>query len=156
MGHKASTATSGTGEDDLKSVTLPAYDGETGAVPMAGHSYHIKAGGTMTNNNDNKTVKLYWGTEVIATLLEPNNGFVTAAAKGYDAGDWIIEADIYQVQFDTVRAAIKAYRNEILVLADVVSAVTYDMSSAFTCKLTGECDNGSDVITQFIFEVTKR
>jgi hypothetical protein len=155
-GHQESTATSGTGEDDLKSVTIPAYDGKAGASPMVGHVYHIKAAGTMTNNNDNKTVKLYWGTEVIATLSELNNGFVTAAAKGYDAGDWLIEADVYQVQFDTIRTIVRAYRNENLVLADVVSSITFDMSSAFTCKITGECDNASDVITQWIFEVIKK
>jgi len=124
---------------------------------MTGHQYKIKAAGVMSGSAGSKTIKLYWGTEVLATLSEINGGFLQSSiSSGYDDGDWRIEADVYQVQYDTIRTTVKGYRSENLVLCDVITSTTYDMSSDFDIKITGECGNAGDSITQWEWDVVKR
>jgi len=74
-------STSGTGEDTLQTITLPAKhfsDPETidtaeitrQRYQFGGlfNNFHITSQGKNTGSAGNKTIKLYWGTNVIATI----------------------------------------------------------------------------------------
>lgn len=124
-------ATSGTGETDLTSYTLPAdWMGKTGAL-------HIKASGVISGGNDNKTLTFYFGST--PHVLHP-------AAN--DTGDW--SADIYIHQAGT-RASqrldiVNIYGTSVLVNDGVSDGES--TTGAVTIKFTGQTVNASDSVSQ--------
>lgn len=130
-------ATSGTGEDNLNTVI----------VPTDYHNYHrgikIKAVGTISGTNNTKIIKLHFGS---------TSWTVVSAASG-DVTDWQIEAEIFFTAAATQRIVWKALESDGTILSGYETA-TEDLGSGdITCKLTGECANASDTITQTIWTV---
>lgn len=132
--------TSGTGEDDLRSVTLPANylftpDGFwTGGI-------RIFAAGTKTGGNGNKELKLHFGSDSIVFNADAN-----------DTNDWQLEAVI------TARSASGAQNRTIrgfngTTIINDVDLPTEDGTAAIVVKITGECSHADDVITQTMWNV---
>ncbi len=134
----AGVATSGTGEDDLYTFTCsPDSIGEYGGV-------RITASGTVTGTNDAKTIKLYFGSTVIGTVAE--------AAGATD--DWIIEATVLNITSSVQRSAVKAWQAGAVEVGDYVASAE-DTTAAVIVKITGECANASDSITNLVFKVER-
>jgi hypothetical protein len=125
-----SVSSSSTGEDDLISIDVPA-----GTLGVNG-GVRITAAGTKTNSNGNKTIKLYWGTAAWTFNVAAN-----------DTNDWRVQAEIFNVADIAVQRATWLGFNGATPLNGYETA-TEDTASAVTIKCTGECANGSDVITQ--------
>jgi hypothetical protein len=135
-GVTTNVSSSGTGEDNLKSTVIPQYSHQTY------HGLRVKAAGTKTGANGNKTIKLYWGATSVTT---------NAAAN--DTNDWRVEAEIVFVGDGDSNMSWKGYNGTTL-LQGYEDAMADDLSSgAITIKLTGECADISDIITQTMFEV---
>ena len=124
-------SSSGTGEDDLMTYTLPAdWMGKTGVL-------HIKASGTITGSNGNKTIKFYFGATAYTLHTAANN-----------TGDWSADIYIYQHTDRATQALdILVYHGSAVLLNDhATGAVT--TTSTVAIKLTGECADAGDTITQ--------
>ena len=122
-----SVSTSGTGEDTLQSVIIPRY------YHMVHRGLNIKAAGTKTNSNGNKTLKFYYGLTS-----------VTFSPASNDADDWFFEGTIL----------FEDYNSQRIYWAGALAIRQYDTASEdmnagdVTLKLTGECVNASDTVTQ--------
>ena len=127
------TSTSGTGEDNLKSTTIPGN-------LMGFSGLKIKAVGTKTNANGNKTIKLYWG---------PDSWTIHAAAN--NVNDWRVEAEICNITVSTQRISWICWDGTTILQGYETSA--QNTASNVILKLTGECAHASDVITQTMWEV---
>ena len=123
-------STSSTGEDDLMSYTVPAD--RTG---INGTGIRITATGTKTNSNGNKTVSLYVN----------GTAYVFNAAAN-DTNDWRVQAEVYAINATTARVCVLGFNGTTIFQDNGPLAVAF--ASGFIVKLTGECANGSDVITQ--------
>ena len=130
-------ATSGTGEDDLASTTL------TGNTLGSTGSLRILAAGTISGTNDQKDIDLYFGATVIATIVRNAAG----------TQDWIFDAII-------TNTATNAQRIQLLKSTDSATTVSADYTTAaidttanVTVKVTGECVNAGDAVTQTRFEI---
>lgn len=135
------TATSGTGEDNLNSYVIPA---NAFADPwnLYQNGIEVLASGTKTGTAGNKTVKLKLGSSTICTI---------PAASG--ATDWSIEAKIFAANSASAqRSTVKAWDGAALVVHDHIET-TEDNSSAITLLVTGECANAGDTITQRLWSV---
>lgn len=81
----------GAGEDDLQSVSLPGL-----SLRDAGDFIRIRMWGTAANNANAKTLKAYWGTQVLLnlplTVSIAGKWFVevTIARTGKDTQDWVM------------------------------------------------------------------
>lgn len=127
-------SSSGTGEDNLDTYDIV---GSTGFLGQANQKVTVRAAGTKTNSNGNKTIKFYLGATSFTVLPAAN-----------DVLSWVVEVDIYTTAAAAQELFIKAYQNSTLVYAKHDTA-TIDLSTGTTTmKLTGECANASDVITQ--------
>jgi hypothetical protein len=128
-------STSGTGEDDLKSATIPQYSYSVNSL------IRVRAGGAKTGTNGNKTLKFYWGSDTPLTFHPAAN----------DEIDWQFEATIQMYDKDTHRCIWKGFHvsithgytifNDDLDLGDI------------EIKITGECADAGDVINCQYFEV---
>lgn len=130
-------STAGTGEDNLAVLTLNNY-----ALAYT-NGVRIRAAGTITGAGGTKTIKLYIHTQTV-TLLSA----VTTT------NDWRLEAEVLWSAFNTWRVSWVFYDGATIAGQgyedmSVVSTVQY------TTKLTGECANGGDVITQKMWVVER-
>lgn len=132
-------STSGTGEDNLSSYTI---NGSANFMGAAGRSMRVRATGTKTNANGNKTIKFHLGA---------SNWTVFPAAN--DVLDWAFEADIYTSASNAQTLFLKFYQNGALTYAAPVTAAIDLVGTSPVMKLTGEAANGADVITQTSFIV---
>jgi len=134
--------TSGTGEDDLASFTYPGgYLGKSGGI-------RILATGTITGTNDAKTVKIYFGAKAMT---------VVSAAAG-DATEWRAEAWVFNNGNTSVqRIHFEGIESDGTRLVDYFTTSAIDTTSDISIKLTGECANAGDVISQktFLIETIK-
>lgn len=129
-------ATSGAGEDDLQTITIEANSlGDTGGL-------RLTAAGTKTNANGNKTIKFYLGATSI-----------TFNAAANDVLDWRLEAILFNTAAGAQRVSWKGYNGTTLLQG--YEAWTEDTTGDLVLKLTGECANASDVITQTMFIVER-
>jgi len=141
--------TSGTGEDTLETITLPAKhftdleiidtsDATRQRYQNGGrfNNFHIVSRGTKTGAAGNKTVKLYWGTNAIATIGPDNN-----------ANLWEIAADVtlYDYGSDDWQYTVRITDGTSVSLAR--GRITQDPDADITVKTTGECADGADSIT---------
>lgn len=130
-------ATSGTGEDNLNTVI----------VPQNYHNYHggikIKASGTISGTNNTKVIKLHFGSA---------SWTVINAASG-DVTDWQIEAEIFFTAAATQRIVWKAFESDGTMLSGYETATQDVGAGDITCKLTGECVNAGDTVTQTMWNI---
>jgi hypothetical protein len=128
-------STSGTGEDDLRTTTL--YSRELGLK----NGVKVFAAGTKTGSAGNKTEKLVLGSTTIATIGPAN-----------DTNDWSIEAEIW----NDIGTGSQNYRtityNGSTVAHDVGTASENTLND-LVLKITGECADGADTITQTMWRV---
>ena len=130
-------STSGTGEDDLGSVTI------TGNTIDATGSIEVMACGTVTGAAGNKTIKLYFGGTAIIT---------TATAAG--TSDWMLRARISNTATGAQRIFVE--------WSDHQSATNYNMdyttlaidtTANVIVKVAAECANGADTVSETMLEV---
>lgn len=126
-------STSGTGEDTMASSSVPAnFMGTTGGIK-------VRAVGTKTGGNGNKTIKFYFGSTSITVHPANNN-----------AHDWQFEADIFNTALNAQRIRWQFIDGDRDVMSHYAGyeTGTEDTSAAVTIKMTGECAHASDTITQ--------
>lgn len=129
-------STSGTGEDDLASLSIGANTiGATGSIEML-------ACGTITGAAGNKTLKAYFGG---------TNFYNSTAAAG--TTDWIIWARISNTATGAQRIAVVVQPHSGSSVIFDYTTTTIDTTAAAILKITGECANGADTVTQTMFEV---
>ena len=129
-------ATSGTGEDNLSSISITAGDlNNTGSLS-------IQAAGYSVGNNGRRCVRLYFGSKDMVC---------------FDAGisgSWIIDATIMCISTASQSIIVNSYWscNGVNPYYSNHSVryyqATEDTTSTITVKCTGECSNSGDWITQ--------
>lgn len=138
----ASTTSAQTGanttETDLWTYVMPAN-----TLATDGHSLHITAFGTLANNGNTKTIKLYFGS----TVLTVNYG-----AAG--TGSWRAEADVFRTGAATqVAQGTLSYFNgagtETVASRTVVTTPAETLSGAVTIKVSGT--NGTASAGDIVF-----
>jgi len=129
-------ATSGTGEDDLKSTTIPAN------LMVANKCLYINGAGTVSGSNDTKVVKLHFGTSSWTVISE---------AAG-DTNDWLIDAKICTISATSQRLTWHGLESDGTETGGYETA-TINTAAAVTLKLTGTCANAGDQITHTMWEV---
>lgn len=137
----ANAATSGTGEDTLKTTVIPAN-----LMALKG-GIRIKAAGTIAATNDTKTIKFYFGTTSI-TMVSAGAG---------DTTDWVLDIEVWNTATNAQRIVWRGLESDGTTLAGY-DTDNEDTTAAVTIKLTGECANASDTITQtmWIVEIIER
>lgn len=131
-----SVASSGTGEDNLNTSSIKASYLETHG------GLKIKAAGTKTNSNGNKTIKLHFGASSW-----------TVHATANDTNDWRLEAEIINTATNAQKVSWVCWNGTTVAQGYETAAI--DTTAAVTLKLTGECANASDLITQQIWLVER-
>jgi hypothetical protein len=128
------TSTSGTGEDNLKSYTLPA------GMFAPGKTLRVTAAGTKTAANGNKTLKFYFGASSVTFHAAANN-----------TNDWKFEAVIYSLSSSTQRVSWTGWDGATMLQG--YEAFSIDTTSTTAVKITGECADASDTITQTMWQL---
>ncbi|MDD5722703.1 MAG: hypothetical protein PHY29_03060 [Syntrophales bacterium] len=128
-----SVSSSGTGEDDLMTITIPA-----GTLRVNG-GVRVTAAGTKIGSTGMKTLKMYFGTT--------NWTFGTATN---DTNDWRCEALIFNAgAVNTQRITwLGSHDSTIIPPMSGYETGTEDTTAAVIVKCTGECADASDTITQ--------
>lgn len=132
-------STSGTGEDDLISYTLPAN-----VLASNGQALRIIVWGTSTGTAGTKTVKVYFGTTSVTLVAIPVPG------GGY-TGEWFAEAVVTRTGAATQLMTGQGIWNETASSFQARTAIASPgatLSGTVTIKATGECSNGADALTQ--------
>jgi hypothetical protein len=131
--HGPAVSTVGLFEDDLMSIVLPQY------IYQQFHNFRFIAAGTKQGMADDKTLRFYFGADPPIVCHPPRP----------DNYDWRVEIDI-------------GYRLPALYVYSLISHhSTFSIDSGYftsdlsagdvTAKMTGECANASDGITQLMF-----
>ena len=132
-----SRSTSGTGEDDLGSLSI------SGGTIGATGSIEVLVAGTITGAAGNKTIKLYFGGTAIIT---------TATAAG--TSSWMLRARISNTATNAQRIFVEwGDHQSVSNYNKAYTTQTIDTTAAVIVKATGECANGADTITETMFEV---
>lgn len=124
----------GTGEDDLITYTLPAD-----TLYQVGSGVRITAWGTAANNGGTKTLKTYFGSQVIATD--------SLTASQVDV--WKVVAIVWRTGSST-----QDYESEFLQSGTQTQVVlesgsaTQNQSTDLTIKCTGEATNDNDIVQE--------
>jgi hypothetical protein len=125
-------ATSGTGEDDLRSLTYPG-----GLIATTG-AIRILAAFSITDTNDgNKTIKFYFGTDTITIV----------SAADHPSETWMVEVFI-EVNNPGSLQRMMWRANSPSTCTGGYGTGTTDTSANVTVKFTGECADAGDLITQ--------
>jgi hypothetical protein len=129
-------SSSSTTQTDLIPYTLPAdWMGKTGVL-------HYKALGTITGTAGTKVIEFHFGTQG-RTLL--SDSFITTTPL---SGDWIADIWIFQ---DGTRASQKLIIEFVLdgaIIRSIATTGSANTTGAVDIKITGECGNAADSITQ--------
>lgn len=123
----------GTGEDTLKSYSLPAS-----ALDSAGDTLEIEAWGTFAANANSKRVKLYFGSTVI----------YDSGAQLQNGGSFMIKGIVSRISSTTQRGVGKMEVAETALFGgDVqVTAPTETLTSgSIVIKITGEAVSNADI-----------
>ncbi|MBU2249275.1 MAG: hypothetical protein KKD77_21185 [Gammaproteobacteria bacterium] len=131
-------ATSGTGEDDLASTTFAEY--------FLGNrsGLRISASGLVTGANNTKTIKVHFGTWSSAIM---------AQAAG-DQNNWEVEIIVFNTTAATQRIWYKSMEADGTFGAAYAN-LTVNTALPLTVKLTGECVNAGDTITQKMWMIER-
>ena len=130
-------STSGTGEDDLASFTM------TGGTMSSTGAIVIFASGTISGTADQKDIDLYWGGSVIDTIVRNAAG----------TQDWSYIAIISNTASNAQRIAIWRTTDSALTMEFDYTTAAIDTSANVIVKLTGECVNAADSVSQTKFEI---
>jgi len=132
----SNVATSGLGEDTLQAKGIEAkYMGDTSGI-------RITAAGTISGANDTKTIRLYFGATSVTVI---------SAAAG-DETDWRIVADIWNTATNAQRWSWTGVESDGTITSGYDTSAI-DTTAAVTLKLSGECANVNDTITQTMWVV---
>jgi len=130
-------STSGVGEDDLHTATIPAARmGRVGGIRLV-------AAGTKTDGGapGNKTIKLHFGA---------SSWIVHAAAN--NTNDWRVEAEILNT--NAVNAQVISWTCwDGTTITQGFQTAAINTGAAVVVKLTGECADAGDTITQMLWIV---
>jgi hypothetical protein len=133
----ADVTSSGTGETDLKTYSLPA-----GTLSTNGDSVRVTVTGSAIGDTNSKTVRLYFGATVVLTY----------PITGADDTAWRMWAEITRTgataqiacgQFDTVGSGA----------GFTTSAPAETLANAITIKMTGQAAVGASSVTAKNFSV---
>jgi parallel beta-helix repeat protein len=142
VGYKAaklsldSVSTSGTGEDTLGTMTIPA------ATMGIGGGLKIIAAGTKTGANDTKALKFYFGATAVTFHAAANN-----------TNDWRFEATIFNTA--TNAQVITWIGHDGATPLQGYDTTAIDTTAAVTVKITGECANAADAVLQKMFFIDR-
>jgi len=132
-----SVASSGTGEDTLQTLNLWGTTlGNTGGLK-------IRAVGTVSGTNNTKTVKFYWSGSSSYTVM-------TQAAG--DVNDWTLDYTIMNVDPNSQRIEWRSIEADGTTLQGYETD-TVNTTDNQTLKLTGECADPNDTITQTMWTI---
>ena len=126
----------GAGEDDLITFSLPAD-----VLSANGKAVHITVWGSTANNAAAKTLKVYFGTQIV----------LTNALTASIAGLWRVEAIVVRTG-----AATQDWHSQLVTLGvaavalnDVeIGTATQDETTALTIKCTGEATSNNDILQE--------
>lgn len=134
----SAVSTSGTGEDNLKTYGITGSSGFMGA---AGRRMRVWAAGTKTGSAGNKIIKFHLGATSWTVFPSAN-----------DVLPWKFEAEIYTTASNAQVLLLRFSQNNVVVY-DQRQTAALDMLMTQTMKLTGECLNAADQITQNLWVV---
>ena len=139
-GLPGTVSTSGTGEDTLQSKDVEAY--RCGI----GNKLTVQMAGTITDTaNGNKTVKLYIGSTAVTVI----------PAADHPTGSWTAKATVV---FNSAGAQRIQYEGIVgtTIVSSGYTTAGEDETAGFTLKSTGECSDGTDVVSQTIWDIDMR
>lgn len=121
----------GIGEDDLATYVLPAS-----AMTTVGDTLIVSAWGTTANNANVKTLKMYFGTDlVLTTILTPSQ-----------VSPWVVDANIVRTGVGAGRVVARLTQGGAVTIVDAEStSYAQTETAAITVKLTGEATANNDV-----------
>jgi hypothetical protein len=129
-------STSVTGEDELKTHTVTANNlGISGGLK-------VFAAGIKSGSGGSKTIKLYFGS---------SNWTIHAPAN--NTNDWRLEADIWCIASNAQKISWISWDG--VTIAQGYETASENTASDITLKLTGECADGADTITQTMWRVER-
>ncbi len=132
--------TDGTGKDILRTRQIEANRVGVGNV------LEVKAAGNFVdNNNGTKQIELCIGDTCIDAL----------PAADYPTGTWTITATVVFDGASQQTIQWQALCGTTITSAGYVSAAA-DIGAGFTLKTTGECSDGTDVVSQTIWDIDMR
>ena len=102
----------------------------------------ISACGKKTGSNGNKTIKLYWGSQVVGTIGPSNN-----------TNDWVIEATVNMYGSSTQHIFARGQEGNSA-LFTTYTAGTQDTQKEVIVKVTGECANAGDTVQGYLLSIT--
>ena len=125
--------TADTTEDTLLSFSLPAK-----ALSAANKGVRIRAWGTTAANADNKTVRLYFGSEVIASPTAATN------AKG-----WNLELDVFKTGSNT-QVVFGSGQVDVTPITILQTTGAETDTGTITIKVTGQAGtaNANDIVAK--------
>ena len=124
----------GTGEDDLQSFALAG-----GSLGKTGDRIEIVAFGTTAANGNNKTIKLYFGAQVL----------FSTGAVAFNGADWMIRATVIRTGAATQIACAGFFGDNTLVTqTSTTTNPTETLSGSVTIKTTGEGTSDNDITSQ--------
>ena len=124
----------GVGEDDLITYSLPAN-----ALSANGKGIRIRAWGTAANNANAKTVKLYFGTQVI----------LTTALTVSQTDTWKIDATVWRTGASTQDWESSLIEAGTVSLTDIENGTaTQTDTAAITIKCTGTATSDNDIVNE--------
>jgi hypothetical protein len=123
----------GVGEDDLITYSLPAN-----ALSQNGAGVRITAWGTIANNANAKTLKVYFGTQIILTFSMPAN--VTER--------WRVVAEVFRTDASTQDYVAQLVGSATSILDAEQGTATQTDTAAISIKCTGEATANSDVVQE--------
>ena len=129
-------STSGTGEDRLRALTIPAEYLETHG------GLKIFCAGTKTTATGDKTIKLHFGA---------SSWTVVAAAN--TVTDWRLEATIVNTAYNAQRVSWTSWSG--VTIAQGYELLGIDTSSAVILQVTGECAEAADTISSTMWTVER-
>lgn len=126
----------GTGEDDLRSVSIAAYTMKQGA-----HVMHVKGGGTTAANGNNKRFRFYVKTTAVidSGVITPNNkvwDFDILIFGNSGVAEWLV---VGVFKCDTTEVRVNT----------VVTGVDHDVAN--TIKWTAEAVADNDIVQNYSF-----
>jgi len=128
-GSYTNVSTSGTGEDDLKSFTI------LGNSVGIGKGIKVLAAGTKSGTTNNKTIKFHFGsTSVIFN------------AANNDTNDWRFEAFVMLTATGAQKITWAGWNGTTI--TQNYEETSEDMTGSVVMKVTGQCADASDSITQ--------
>ena len=125
----------GTGEDDLRTYSVPAA-----TLAVDGDHLAFEAAGTFAATANNKRIKVKFGA---ATLFDTGVLAITAA------GDWYVTGLVIRTGATTQKCVTRfSCTDAALPTATDYTTAAETLSGAVTLKLTGEATSNNDIVQE--------